>query len=68
MYKYSLLGPNWFNSSDHVFCNIPDTPDTVFMDNNRKQVMVLQGVYMDMALHNEMTKYHPIIKKISNLG
>src|SRR4029434_10093288 len=26
MYKHSRIMPDWFNSSDDVFCNIPNTP------------------------------------------
>ena len=72
MYKHLRTVPEWFNSSDAVFCNIPNTPDVVFVDNNRKQVMVLEigcvyDGYMDMTFNDKMTKYQPLLTKITSL-
>jgi len=62
MYKHSRVIPDWFNSSDDVFCNIPNTSDIVFMDTDRKEVLVLEigcvyDLYMDTAFLEKMTKY-----------
>jgi len=42
MYKHSCIMPDWFNSSDDVFCNIPNSPDVVFLDKVKREVVVLE--------------------------
>ena len=71
MYKHSREIPDWFNSSDDVFCNISNTPDVVLVDKDRKEVLVLEvgcvyDLYMDTAFFEKNTK--PLLAKISDLG
>ena len=42
MYKHSRIMPEWFNSSIDVFCNIPNTPDVVFLDRDRRELLILE--------------------------
>jgi len=42
MYKHSRVILDWVNSSDDLFRNIPNTPDVVLMDTDRKEVLVLE--------------------------
>ena len=42
MYKHSRIMPEWFNSSIDVFCNIPNTPDVVFLNRDRREVLLLE--------------------------
>ena len=54
IYKHSRIMPDWFNSSDDVFCNIPNTRDVVFLDKVKREVVVLEvacvhDLYMDIA-------------------
>src|SRR4029434_6515045 len=42
MYKHSRIMPDWFNSSDDVFCNIPNTPDVVFLDKVKRRRPVVR--------------------------
>ena len=65
--------PDWFNSSDDVFCNIPNTPDVVFLDKVKREVVVLEvacvyDIYMDIAFLDKLTKYQPIVAKMRDLG
>ena len=73
MYKHSRIMPDWFNSSDDVFCNIPNTPDVVFLDKVKREVVVLEvacvyDLYMDIAFLDKLTKYQPIVAKMRDLG
>ena len=65
--------PEWFNSSTDVFCNIPNTPDVVFLDRASRQVLLLEvgcvyDLYMDIAFSDKIMKYQPILSKLSELG
>ena len=56
-----------------MFCNIPNTPDVVFLDRDRREVLILEigcvyDLYMDMAFNDKIMKYQPIRAKLSDLG
>ena len=42
MYKHSRIMPEWFNSSIDLFCNIPNTPGVVFLNRDRREVLLLE--------------------------
>ena len=65
--------PELFNSSIDVFCNIPNTADVVFLDRDRREVLILEigcvyDLYMDMAFNDKIMKYQPIWAKLNDLG
>ena len=73
MYKHSRIMPEWFSSSIDVFLNIPNTPDVVFLDGDRRELLLLEigcvhDLYMDMAFNDKILKYQPILAKLSDLG
>ena len=71
-FTHSQRFPDWFQSSDYVFCNIPDTPDVVFLakgcGNLRDTVGCVFDLYMDIAFSDKLMKYQPILTNIRQLG
>ena len=73
MYKHSRIMPEWFNSSFDVFCNIPNTPDVVFLNRDRREVLFLEigcvfEMYMEIAFNDKIVKYQPILEILRDLG
>ena len=73
MYKHARVLSNWFDCTNDVFANIPNTPDVVFVDNNHREVLILEvgcvfDVYMDQAFHDKHSKYQPLLRIITSLG
>ena len=73
MFKHSRIMPEWFNSSIDVMCNIPNTPDVVFLNRERREVLLLEigcvfDLYMEMAFNDKILKYQPILEILRDLG
>ena len=73
MYKHSHIMPERFNSSIYVFCNIPHTPDVVFLNRDIREVLLLEidcvyDPYKEMAFNDKIIKYQPILEKRRDLG
>ena len=65
--------PEWFNSSIDVMCNIPNTPDVVFLKRDRREVLLLEigcvfDLYMEIAFNDKIIKYQPILEILRDLG
>ena len=73
MYKHSRIMPEWFNSSIDVFCDIQNTPDVVFLNRDRREVLLLEigcvfDLYMETAFNDKIVKYQPILEILRDLG
>ena len=73
VYKHSCVMSEWFGSTNDLSSNIPNTPDIVFVDKDRREVLIIEigcvfDLYMDIAFYEKITKYQPITSRISDLG
>ena len=55
------------------FVNIPKTPDFVFLNRDRREVLLLEigcvfDLYMEMAFNDKILKYQPILEILRDLG
>ena len=76
MYKHSTVKLNWFdhNCTDYnILCNIPNTPDIVFINHTRRSVSIFEigcafDLYMDTCFNSKIIKYQPLVECITALG
>merc|ERR1712055_1042771 len=76
MYKHSTVKLDWFDHNDtHVnsLQDIPNTPDIVFINENRKTATIFEigcpfDLYMDTCFTSKLMKYQPLVERIMALG
>jgi hypothetical protein len=76
MYKHSTVKLNWFDhncTDNNILCNIPNTPDIVFINQARKSVTIFEigcafDLYMDTCFTSKFMKYQPLVECITALG
>ena len=76
MYKHSTVKLDWFDHNDtHVnsLQDIPNTPDIVVINENRKTVTTFEigcpfDLYMDTSFTSKLMKYQALVECIMALG
>ena len=76
MYKHSTVKLDWFDHNDtHVnsLQDIPNTPDIVVINENRKTVTTFEigcpfDLYMDTCFTSKLMKYQALVECIMALG
>ena len=69
MYKHARVLPNWFDCTNDVFANIPNTPDVVFVDNSHREVLILEvGCVFDLYMHSTTNSLSINLYLITSLG
>ena len=76
MYLHSTVKLDWFehnSTDDNMFCNIPNTPDIIFINEISKSVVIFEigcsfDLYMDTCFTSKLMKYQPLVECIKSLG